>query len=139
MLPVVVFLAGCTVFDVQPINSGIELKHAVILQNPDVKVSDFVSVLENGFERHGINTKVYSNEPSSLPEDTCVVTYTALRSWDFVTYMKHAEVVVRKDHKRIGYGIFHLRGDGGLSFFKWRGTRAKINPLIDQLLQNHTQ
>jgi len=34
----------------------------------------------------------------------------------------------------VGYGEFHLRGKGGYSMYKWQGTKAKMDPVIDQLL-----
>jgi hypothetical protein len=62
------------------------------------------------------------------------LTYTALRSWDFKPYLSHAELRLWRDGLQIGAADYHLRGKGGFSFAKWQGTKAKMDPVIDQLL-----
>jgi len=62
------------------------------------------------------------------------VTYTALQTWDFATYMTHAEVRLNGMWQQIAYGEFHLKGGGGLALNKWRSTRSKMDPVIDELL-----
>jgi len=133
-----VLICGCTVLDVRPVHSTANLTHVAIVRNPKVKINNFTSVLRNGFERHGISTEMYSGY-RGIPESSCIVTYTALRSWDIMPYMNFAEVSLRKDNKQIGYGEFRLRGDGGLSLFKWCGTGYKLDPLMDELLRNYPE
>jgi hypothetical protein len=62
------------------------------------------------------------------------LTYTALRSWDFKPYLSHAELRLWKGGRQIGYAEYHLNGGGGLDLGKWRGTKAKMDPVIDKLL-----
>jgi hypothetical protein len=128
----VILVFGCTSVIVQPVNRSANIKHVCIQENPKVWVKDFVPVLQEGFERHGISSEVFQDVAS----DDCefFVTYTALQTWDFATYMTHAEVRLNHMGQQIAYGEFHLKGDGGLALNKWRGTRSKMNPVIDQLL-----
>ena len=135
LLVFVLFMIGCTSITVRPIGSEHNLKQVYIQKNPKVKVRDFVSVLEAGFDRHGINTKVYSG---LIPDSgEYILTYTAFQSWDFAPYLSHAEIRVGNDEEDIGYAEYHLKGKGGLSLMKWKGTKAKMDPVIDELLKNY--
>lgn len=62
------------------------------------------------------------------------LTYTALRHWDMKPYLTHAELRLWRDGKQIGFAEYHLNGNGGFDLGKWRGTKAKMDPVIDQLL-----
>jgi len=125
-------LAGCTSVTVRPITSSVQLHNVCIVNNPKVEVSDFVPVLRDGFARHNIATTVV--EQSQARSCHVTLTYTALRSWDFKPYLSHAELRLWQDGKQIGYAKYHLNGKGGLDFGKWRGTKAKMDPVIDKLL-----
>jgi hypothetical protein len=104
-----------------------------IQENPKVWVSDFLPVLREGFDRHGITTNVYSG---TKPENCeYVLTYTALQSWDFVTYLSHAELWLERNGQQIASAEYHLVGKGGLSLMKWQGTKTKMDPVIDDLLR----
>jgi len=83
-------LAACTSVTVRPVSSATPLQHVCIVKNPKVTVSDFVPVLQDGFDRHQIATAVVDESQAG----TCGVTltYTALRSWDFKPYLSHAEL-----------------------------------------------
>lgn len=109
------------------------MKHVCIRENPKVRVSDFISVLRDGFDRHGIITEVFSEERP----DRCeyILTYTALRSWDVTPYLSHAELRIEKGGRQIAYTEYHLKGKGGLSPRKWDGTKEKMDPVIDELLK----
>lgn len=63
----------------------------------------------------------------------CNPTYTALRSWDFKPYLSHAELRLWHDGTQIGFAEYHLNGGGGFDLGKWRGTNAKMDPVIDKL------
>ena len=96
-------------------------------------VTDFVNVLRDGFDRHGISTEVYAGAKPQHCE--YVLTYTALRSWDFATYLSHAELRLERDGRQVAYAEYHLVGKGGLSLMKWQGTKTKMDPVIDELLK----
>jgi hypothetical protein len=125
---------GCTSVHVTPVDPSVFLKHACIQDNPKVIVDDFVPVLRDGFSRHGISTEVYAGQP---PEQCQVlVTYTARRSWDLAPYLSHAELrLENREGLQLAYAEYHLRLKGGYSPMKWQGTRAKMEPVIDELLK----
>lgn len=126
-------LTGCTAVQVSPLQSVTQ--DVCIEENRTVLVEDFVTVLQAGFARHGINTQVHR----SIARGQCshIVTYTARRSWDGVPYLSSAEIKVLDPQRRpLASGDYHLRGKGGFSLLKWQGTKAKMDPVIDQLLAN---
>ena len=124
--------SACTSIDVQPIKSELQPEKICIKENPKVIVGDFLSVIRNRIEDHGIDTAIYKNKAPDDCEYT--MTYTALKNWDLGTYMHHAELRLVKNGKRVGYAEYHLNGKGGLSLMKWQGTKTKMDPVIDELL-----
>jgi hypothetical protein len=124
---------ACTHVYVQPVRGGPQaLADVCIERNPKVRVSDFVQVLVKGFRRHGIETRVV--QPPADPECDYVVHYSARRSWDLVTYMNYAEISVKQDDALIASATYSH--SGGFAFNKYRGTRAKMDPVIDELLSD---
>lgn len=129
-------LSGCTSMRVDPLQAAPSFM--CIKHNPKVLVSDFVPVMQEGFSRHGIETRVYKQ---AIPRAECqyLVTYSARRSWDMVPYLSQAELqILGPDRTQLASADYHLRGKGGLSPMKWQGTKAKIDPLLDQLLASVT-
>jgi hypothetical protein len=131
-------LAGCTSIQVQPIDRSVGLEHVCIQENPRVIVADFLTVLRDGFDRHGISTEVFSGTAS----DRCeyILTYTALQSWDLTLYLWYAELRLEHKGQKIGFAEYRLRGRGltargGLSLMKWQGTKTKMDPVLDELLK----
>lgn len=125
-------LGACTAVTVRPVDSKLGINFVCIQNNPKVQVNDFVTVLRDGFDRHGIASEVYSG---SKPEKCeYIVTYTALRSWDLAAYLSHAELRLEKDGRQVAYAEYHLKGKGGYSLTKWKGTKSKMDPVIDKLL-----
>jgi len=104
-----------------------------IEKNSEVRVTDFLAVLIAGFRRHGIETRVVG--PPADEDCAYVVTYSARRSWDLVSYMNYAEVRVSRNGEMLASATYSHAG--GYAFNKYRGTRAKINPVIDELLEEY--
>lgn len=125
-------LAACTSTNVRPVESLSDIKQVCIQDNPAVIVEDFVTVVRDGFDRHGIATSVVDANGAKQCEVT--LTYTALRSWDFKPYLSHAELRLWRGGRQIGSADYHLNGKGGFALTKWQGTKAKMDPVIDQLL-----
>jgi hypothetical protein len=127
-------LAGCTSIQVEPIAEPLSPDAICIVENPKVIVGDFLSVVRNRIEDHGIRTAVYAAEP---PPRECeyVLNYVALKRWDLATYLYHAELRLMREGRRVGYAEYHLRGGGGLYPLKWRGTKEKMRPVVDRLLR----
>ena len=128
-----VFMLGCTAIKVQPVNNVKQIQHICIEENPLVKVKDFLSVLDDTIQNNLITTEII-RKGNKAHQCEYRVTYTALRSWDFVPYMYRAEIRLYHRFKRIGYAEYRLRLKGGFSLFKWQGTKAKITPIINRLL-----
>lgn len=126
-------LAGCTSVTVTPLPANVRTVH--IRTNPEVTVGDFVPVMTDGFHRHGI--AVQTLPAGAAAGDYYVVDYTARRSWDVTTYLSQAEITVTHRGDRVGYAEYHLRGKGGMAVTKWAGVKSKIDPVMDELLQNH--
>ena len=124
--------AGCTSVKVQSVDSSVPILHVCIRHNSAVEVTDFVPVLQQGFERHGIGTEVYYGDRPERCE--YVLSYTALRSWDLKPYLSHAELKLERGGQEIASAEYHLRGKGGFSLAKFAGTKKKMDPVIDELL-----
>ena len=52
----ILIISACTSIDVRPVDKSHNISHICIENNPKVIVSDFVSIVEDGFEDHGITT-----------------------------------------------------------------------------------
>ena len=128
------FLAGCTSIEVRPVSADHKISEVCIEENPAVIVEDFLIVVRDGFDRHGIATKVY---PKPVPKE-CehILTYTALKNWDLATYLHHAELRLERNGRMVGTATYHLTGKGGLSLTKWASTKEKMDPVIDEMLAN---
>ena len=123
--------SACTSIAVKPLSTKIE--HVCIQNNPKVVVTDFVSVMQDGFTRHGITSEVFDGaaKPANCE---FVTTYSARRNWDLAPYLTDADVHLMRDNAEIASAEFHLKGKGGLALNKWRGTKSKMDPVMDQLL-----
>ena len=126
--------AGCTSIQVKPVDAAASFRQVCIVENSKVEVSDFLDVLRDGFDRHGIASSVVNLEGAKACDVT--LTYTALRTWDLAPYLSHAELRLWRDGRQIGSATYHLNGGGGLSLAKWQGTKTKIDPVMDQLLSD---
>lgn len=125
-------IAGCTAVDVRPVSIEEPIQSVLIEENPKVWRSDFVEVLQAGFARHGIASKVI--QPGTSVGDEYVVRYTARQKWDMAMYLSDATIWIYRGDKEVAKAVYHLKGGGGFSLMKWQGTAAKIDPVIDELL-----
>lgn len=125
-------MSGCTAVSVNQVDSSHAIEHVCIENNPDVTVDNFVSTVEDVFQDHGITTEMYNED---MPKSCNFrLTYTALRTWDIVTFLSHAELRLFKENERIGYAEYHLRGRGGLALNKWASVKSKMTPVVNKLL-----
>ena len=67
-----------------------------------------------------------------------VLTYAAVRAWDLAEYMQYAHLRLEHSGTEVGYAEFRLINRGGLDLRKFRDVKAKMDPLIDELLQPTT-
>lgn len=123
---------GCTSVRVKPVTAENRIDHVCIQENSRVQVGDFVAVMQEGFEKHGITSQLVRDPPPA----NChfVSTYTARRTWDMAMYMTDAQIDVLRDGRPIASANYHLKGKGGFALNKWAGTRSKILPVMDELL-----
>lgn len=125
-------VTACTSVKVKPVDRGLAMNRVCIHTNPAVTVDDFVLVMDDGFQRHRIAVEVYDSDlPASCEY---VVEYTALRSWDMKPYLSHAEIRITEHGRLVASATYHLNGQGGLDLGKWRGTKSKMDPVMDELL-----
>ena len=133
-------VSGCTSIQVNN-NDGFQpqsVKQICIINNPKVTIDGFNQSIVRSFARYNINARIYpENSKPALCET--IMNYTALRTWDVVTYMSYAKFTLLKDGRIASEAEFRLRGKGGLALNKWRSTDTKIDELVDQLVgQNKT-
>lgn len=62
------------------------------------------------------------------------LTYTAIRSWDVSPYLSDASARLFKGGQQIGFGHYHLTGQGGLDPTKVAPLEQKMALVINQLL-----
>ena len=100
---------------------------------PKVIVPRFKEILSSSFSNHGISTRSFAQ--GGVPNECeYVLRYSAIRSWDFVTYLTDADLDLQKNGVTVSFANFHLKGGGGLAFTKWKSTESKVNLLVDELL-----
>jgi hypothetical protein len=131
----ITWLSACTSVHVRPVDDARhKLAHVCIQENPAVLIADFLTVVQEGFERHGLSTEIYR---AGIAPRQCeyMLTYTARQSWDMARYLSTAELTLWRGSELVSRGDYHLRGKGGFSLMKWQGTKAKIDPVIDQMLK----
>ncbi len=125
-------LVACTSIQVQPISSDLNPTMICIEENPKVIVNDFLPVIRNRMEFHGIETRVFDSPDPKVCE--YILTYTAHKNWDFTTYLHLAELRLEHNGQKVGSAHYHLRLKGGMSLMKWQSTQTKMDPVVDELL-----
>jgi hypothetical protein len=125
-----VLAIGCSTVEVRPVKEPIS--KICIEKNDDVHVEDFLQVVEDGLHRQGVATELYAGaRPAHC---TYRLTYSVWRQWDLTSYLSRAELRLDKDGTSVASGTYHLTGGGGLDLGKYRGTKAKIDPVIDEMM-----
>jgi hypothetical protein len=130
-------IAGCSILTVvEPIPPQTSISEICILENPKVVISDFLPVVQEGISRHGLRSSVYREVPSACEY---VLQYVAYQRWDFTVFMSEASIKLYRDKKLVGTisyetptGIF---GGGGANPAKWKSTKEKLDPLLDELFK----
>ena len=119
-----------------PVNAVAEqqvnaIQQICIVNNPKVLVTDFVPVVQQRLQHHGIVSRVV--EGSEAAACAYQLHYSAKRSWDFTPYMSWAELKLYQNEVLIANAEYKLVGKGGLSLTKWQSVETKMTPVIDQL------
>jgi hypothetical protein len=126
-------MSGCTTVRVKPVKmSENKIKRISIIENPKVKVEDMLSIIENKLKEHHITYEVIQEGDTANHE--YLLTYTALRSWDIKPYVAFADIEIKKNTNNkqeiIGTAVYKAGGD----FTKFKSTKSKIDPVMDELL-----
>jgi len=132
VLCAVLIINGCTTINVKKIDrASTPITLLCIEENPRVLVGDLLSFLESSFQKHGIKTAVYRE--NSVPA-SCEYSlwYTALRGWDFASYLRSVELRIRRGAETVA--IASYRHGGGFALNKWESTETKLTPLVEELL-----
>jgi len=128
-------LCGCTITQTaQPVLlSGEENNGQIcVIENPRV-FQGFLPAYRSALESRGFSVTVL--KPAS-PVTSCALTstYTALRSWDFVTYMSHAVIAVYRDGATAGGARYDAPKAGfALTFRIYESTESKVATMVAQL------
>jgi hypothetical protein len=117
------------------VDRDLNVQHVCIHDNPQVTIDGFVGYLQDDFKRYGISTEVIGNQPP--PHCKNILYYTARRSWDMTTFMSTAELRLTQNGRLIAKADWHLKGKGGFSLTKYRGTESKLNDMVDELLADY--
>jgi len=125
-------LTGCTNITVEPVGPQYKITRLCIEENPKVVVGDFVDGLQTLLRKHHIESQLYAAPLPGICEYR--LTYTAIRSWDFSAYLSDASVRLFKGDQQIGFGQYHLAGEGGFDPSKVASVEEKMGPVINQLL-----
>ncbi|WP_392886292.1 Sbal_3080 family lipoprotein [Pseudomonas migulae] len=125
-------VSGCTNIKVDPVAPQYKITQLCIEENPKVVVGDFVDGLQTLLRKHNIESRLYAAPVPSSCEYR--LTYTAIRSWDFSAYLSDASVRLYKGDQQIGFGQYHLTGEGGFDPSKIASVEEKMAPVIGQLL-----
>jgi hypothetical protein len=127
-------IAACTATtNVRPVRT--KLDQVCIERNPTVEVTDMLDAIEANLNRHGIKTRVFDVSPAPCQYR---LTYDASRRWDISAFLSDAQISILQDRELIGRAEYQLPagifGGGGANPNKWRGTAFKIDPVMDQML-----
>lgn len=134
IFPVLVLLgcaSACVRVNITPVAPDPGFQQVCIEQNTTVLVSDLVQVIQEGFKRHGIASKIYTagSKPAGCEY---VMTYTALRSRELPPTMIYAKFHLFKNGDPAGFAEWHLKA--GLD--RWKSTASKLDSVIDELLKD---
>jgi hypothetical protein len=113
-----------------PLAPNKKMSEICIHENPNVEITDFLSVLQEGIRLNGLQSAIYYEIPS-----TCayVLEYMAIDRGAPKPYMIVADVKLYEGRELVGSVGYRLRegvfDDGG----KWDSTKEKLDPLLDAL------
>lgn len=128
-------LNACTSIQVKN-NDGFQpqsVKQICVIHNSKVTIDGFEQSIIRSFTRYDIHARIYPENSRPVMCET-TMNYTALRSWDIVTYLTYAKFTLMKQGRVVSEAEFRLKGKGGLALNKWRSTDTKVDELVDQLV-----
>jgi hypothetical protein len=124
---------GCTNVQVKKLENNVDF--ICINKNNAVIVHDFLPAVVNEINRRGIETYIYEG---NFPPEHCnyILTYTARKNWDFVMFMRTADINIKMPSGQ-GIGSAHYDCGSGLNFGKYKSTETKVKMMMDELLRGY--
>ena len=137
ILSILLFIGGCSVkYTVEPVGGVKEFGREICVIE-DTKVRDeFLIAYKSSLEDRGFTVKIL--QPGSQL-DSCELTSTYLGrwSWDFVTYMAYAKIVIYKNGIKYGEALYEApRAGFALTTEIYEETEVKIKSMVDKLFPN---
>ena len=126
--------SGCTITQTaQPVSlRDDDTKQMCVIEDPRV-FDAFLPAYRSALESRGLSVRMLAPD-SPLASCPMTSTYYALRSWDFVTYMSHAVVVVYRDGTKAGEALYDAPKAGfSMTTRIYETTESKISTMVDQL------
>jgi len=107
-------------------------KTMCVVEAPQVNET-FLPAYRGALERRGFSVEVLSPS-SAVTACPLTSTYYARWSWDFVTYMSHAKIVVYRDGIEAGDALYDAPKAGvSLTTRIYEPTESKVATMVDQL------
>lgn len=128
-------VSACTITTkVEPIPRD-SVSALCIKENTAVWSKEFLPALRARFEKHGLATSVYDQDPPTGCRNR--VEYDANWAWDLAVYLVYTDIRVYDGDRIIGRATFDARGGGG-RLDKFGSTEGRLDELMVQLLSGTT-
>ena len=122
---------GTAKVSVSPLSADLAVQNVCIKKNSGVPFEEFLPVVEDGFTRHGISSRVYLDDIPKRCDAT--VKYNALLAKDLGRpYLLLANIDMLNNNNMIARIFFHTASSFGSGSVK-----EKIDPLMDEMLVNY--
>jgi hypothetical protein len=129
------WLSGCTITQTaQPLSTReSDIRQICLIEDPRV-FGEFLTTYRSALEARGFSVKVLT-PGSTVTSCPLTSTYYALRSWDFVTYMSHAVVVIYRDGEKAAEALYDAPKAGfALTTRIYETTESKVGTMVSQML-----
>ena len=128
-------LSGCSITQkVEPVPPETIIDKLWIEDNPTAKHDNFDEEMSATIKKLGFDSEVFPK--NQQPENsTFVLKYYVRWQWDMALYLKEFRATLFENHKEIGSMVYDATAGGG-NMGKFGTTMSKVNPLLEQLLQN---
>jgi len=127
-------VSGCTITQNArpvPLREG-DTKEMCVIEDPRVSKT-FLPAYRAALERRRFSVKTLA---PGAPFTSCPLTstYYARWSWDFVTYMSLAQIVVYRDGAQVGDALYDAPKAGfAMTTRIYESTDSKVETMVDQL------
>lgn len=129
---VALLLGGCTTTEVRSADLVQGAQHLCIKQNPALKQPGLLPALQQAIAANGLSSEVFDG----MRPQYCryVVSYEAKSAWTSLAHVTDLTMNIERDGEVVAVGQYHARGGTGLELNKPGSIKAKMDPVVDQLL-----